>query len=340
MKPARAFGVVGARLQTISGIDVAPVIDAIAAQPILAISVAIVGAATIPSVGLTHPIETRRRAAFANRIAHLTAVTMGIGRAFHATTVGIANQAIRALVVVTARHAMITAADRAARTIRTALAAQHAGEAAAVTSQRAAAVIVVQALNASACFAIANIAGRTTCSIGETTRCAVVFKAGLATITAVVVTAPGHALVVLTARIMPTTRVLAAAVLAQACFTDSSCTTTCVLRAGLAALVFDASLTSEAMTVVDAAVDALVVNTTLAFVAGVVFAATNAAFVLQTDLPIRTGIIVGTAAHTLAITTKGAFSAGLLIIIAMTAGLTIVVLTNGANTAVRVVAAR
>jgi len=143
METARAFRVVCTRLQTVGGIDVAPVVDAIAAQTILAISVAIRGAPTIPGVGLTHPIESRRRTAFTDRIAYLTAVTVGIGRAFHTAAVGIANQTIRALVVVTAGHAMITTANGSARTIRTSLATQHTGETTTIAGQRTVAVIIV-----------------------------------------------------------------------------------------------------------------------------------------------------------------------------------------------------
>ena len=110
-------------MQAILRLDITAIIDAITAQPVLTISVAIIGTSPIARVRLTHTIEARRRATLANRVADLAAVTMVVGGAFHAATVGIADQPVRALVVVSAGNTVIATADGAARTIGAALAA-------------------------------------------------------------------------------------------------------------------------------------------------------------------------------------------------------------------------
>ena len=126
MKPPRALRIVGARLQTITGDDITPVVDSVTSQIVLAVSISIGRAAALRGVRLAHTVESRRRAALADVIADFTAVAVCVRDAFDAAAVGIAHQTVRALGVVAARHAAITAADRATWAVRTPLASKYA----------------------------------------------------------------------------------------------------------------------------------------------------------------------------------------------------------------------
>lgn len=127
MEPARTLGVVGARLKAIGRVDVAPVVDAVATQPILTVAVTVGGAPAFRGVGLTDPIQPWSRATLADRVADLTPVAVIIGRALNAAAVRVTDQAVAALVVVATGHAVVAAADGATRAIRAALTAQNAG---------------------------------------------------------------------------------------------------------------------------------------------------------------------------------------------------------------------
>ena len=94
MEAAWAFRIVRTGLQAVAGCDVAPVVDSITTQPILAISVAVCRASALARIGLADAVEPRRRAPFTNQIAHFTAVTVGVRGAFDATAVRIADQSV------------------------------------------------------------------------------------------------------------------------------------------------------------------------------------------------------------------------------------------------------
>ncbi len=311
METARTFRVVGAGLQTIRRLDVAPIVDAVAAQPILAISIATIGAATFRRVRLANAIETWCGAAVTNGVTDLTAIAMIVGGALHTTAVGIADQTVRALVIVATGHAMVAAANRTTGTIRAALTTQHTGVTAAVTGQGAAAIIVVETLHTGTRLAIAHITRRTTGAVGKATRRTIVFKACLAAVAAVVVAAAAHTLVVLTTGVAATARILPAAILTKAGFTNTSRTTTGILCAGLPALIVDAALPSKAIVIVGAATrDALVVDAALALTAGVIVATTFSAVVFQTDLTIGACVVIWATTHALSVAAKGPFTAG------------------------------
>jgi hypothetical protein len=125
VEPTRAIGVVGAGLQTIVRDNVAAIIDSVTAQSILAIAVAVVGTSAVPGIGLANAIETRRGATFSNGVTDFTGIALRARSAFHTAAVGIADQTVGTLVIVATGHAMVAATDRAARTVRTALAAQN-----------------------------------------------------------------------------------------------------------------------------------------------------------------------------------------------------------------------
>ena len=202
MKPTRALRVVGAWLQAVGRVDVPSVVDAIAAQVILTVSVPVGGAAALRCVRLAHTIQTRCRATLTDVIADFAAVAVSVRGAFDAAAVGVTHQTIRALGVVATRYAAVTAADRATRAVGAALATQDAGVGVLIAGQRSRAIPVTQTLNASPRLSIADIAGWTTRSVGKTPWCAVVFVAGLAAVTGVVVTTSRNALAVLTAGVV------------------------------------------------------------------------------------------------------------------------------------------
>ena len=116
MEPARTLGVVGARLQAIGRVDVAPVVDAVATQPIRRHG-SRWWCTPFRGVGLTDPIQPWSGATLADRVADLTTVAVIIGRALNAAAVRAADQAVAALVVIATRYAVVAAADGATRAI-------------------------------------------------------------------------------------------------------------------------------------------------------------------------------------------------------------------------------
>jgi hypothetical protein len=91
MKTARAIGVVGTGLETITSVNIAPIIDPVTAQVVLAIAIPVGGTTVVRGVGLANAVEPRSRATFANGITNFAAITMGVSGTFHTAAVGIAD---------------------------------------------------------------------------------------------------------------------------------------------------------------------------------------------------------------------------------------------------------
>jgi len=186
---------------------------------------------------------------------------------------------------------------------------------------------------------VADISRRTSGSVRKTAGRAVVFETGLAAVTRVVVSATRHAQIVIAARIVATSRIVTAALLAKTCFADSTRSTAGVLGAGLATFIFDTALPRKAVRVVTAASQTLILDAAFTVCTLPVFPTTFLATVLKADLPPRTGVIIRTAPNTLSITTKGSVAAGDNVVIPTTAGLTIILLADRTHSTIGIVTA-
>ena len=161
-----------------------------------------------------------------------------------------------------------------------------------------------------------------------------VLKAGFAAITGVVVTTARYALAIFAASIVTTARIVAAAFLAQARFTNTPIAAACVLRAGLAALIFDTALSSKAIRIITTASKTGILDTTLTILALSVFTTAFNAAVLQTDLSTGTRIVVRTPSNALAISAEGTVATGHHIVVTTTPGLAVVPFADRTHPAV------